>query len=105
MKKKTKKQEVDYKKVALYIAAAVFVLTTIILIKEALLANRPKNSEILSLGNVKISEYKSKRAVITNYNDYKSFLEEYSVFFAIGSVESQKDYDYLKKAYWVSSRI
>ena len=79
MKKKTKKQEVDYKKVALYIAAAVFVLTTIILIKEALLANRPKNSEILSLGNVKISEYKSKRAVITNYNDYKSFLEEYNI--------------------------
>lgn len=36
---------------------------------------------------------------------FKSFLEEYSVFFAIGSVESQKDYDYLKKAYWISSRI
>lgn len=36
---------------------------------------------------------------------FKSFVEEYSVFFAISSVESQKDFDYLKKTYWITSRI
>lgn len=36
---------------------------------------------------------------------FKSFVEEYSVFFAIGCVEIQKDFDYIKKAYYVSSRI
>ena len=36
---------------------------------------------------------------------FKSFVEEYSIFFAIGSVESQKDFNYIKKAYWITSRI
>ena len=36
---------------------------------------------------------------------FKSFVEEYSVFFAIGSVESQEDFDQIKHAYWVTSRI
>ena len=36
---------------------------------------------------------------------FKSFVEEYSIFFAIGSVESQEDFDYIKKAYWITSRI
>lgn len=36
---------------------------------------------------------------------FKSFVEEYSVFFAVGSVESQKDFDYIKQAFWCSSRI
>lgn len=35
---------------------------------------------------------------------FKSFVEEYSVFFAIGSVETQKDFEYIKKAYWITSR-
>ena len=36
---------------------------------------------------------------------FKSFVEEYSVFFAIGSVKSQEDFDRIKHAYWVTSRI
>ncbi len=36
---------------------------------------------------------------------FKSFVEEYSVFYAIGSVESQNDFDYIKKAYCITSRI
>lgn len=36
---------------------------------------------------------------------FKSFVEEYSIFFAIGSVESQNDFNYIKKAYWITSRI
>lgn len=36
---------------------------------------------------------------------FKSLVEEYSVFFAIGSVDSQEEFDYIKHAYWVSSRM
>lgn len=36
---------------------------------------------------------------------FKSFVEEYSIFYAIGSVESQEDFEYIKKAYWINSRI
>lgn len=36
---------------------------------------------------------------------FKSFVEEYSVFFAIGSVETKEEFDYIKQAYWVTSRI
>jgi len=36
---------------------------------------------------------------------FKSFVEEYSVFYAIGSVETQEDFNYIKKAYWITSRI
>ena len=36
---------------------------------------------------------------------FKSFIEEYSVFFAIGSVESQEDFEFITKAYWISSRL
>ena len=36
---------------------------------------------------------------------FKSFVEEYSIFYAIGSVESQEDFEYIKKAYWITSRI
>ena len=36
---------------------------------------------------------------------FRSFVEEYSVFYAIGSVETQEDFNYIKKAYWISSRI
>lgn len=36
---------------------------------------------------------------------FKSFVEEYSVFYAIGSVETQEDFNYMKKAYWITSRI
>ena len=36
---------------------------------------------------------------------FKSFVEEYSIFYAIGSVETQEEFDYIKQAYWISSRI
>lgn len=36
---------------------------------------------------------------------FKSFVEEYSVFFAIGSVETKEEFDYIKKGYWITSRI
>lgn len=36
---------------------------------------------------------------------FKSFVEEYSIFFAIGSVETKEEFDYIKKGYWISSRI
>jgi hypothetical protein len=36
---------------------------------------------------------------------FKPFIEEYSIYFAIGSVESQRDFDYVKRGYWLSSRI
>lgn len=36
---------------------------------------------------------------------FKAFVEEYSVFYAVGSFEAQEDFDYIKKAYWISSRI
>ena len=36
---------------------------------------------------------------------FKSFVEEYSIFYAIGSVETQEDFDCIKKAYWITSRI
>lgn len=36
---------------------------------------------------------------------FKSFVEEYSVFYAIGYVETQEDFNYIKKAYWITSRI
>lgn len=36
---------------------------------------------------------------------FKSLVEEYSVFFAIGLAESQEEFDYIKRAYWISSRM
>ena len=36
---------------------------------------------------------------------FKSFLEEYSIFFAVGSVETKEEFDKIKRAYWISSRI
>ena len=36
---------------------------------------------------------------------FKTFLEDYSIFFAVGSVDSQEEYDKIRQAYCVSSRI
>ena len=36
---------------------------------------------------------------------FKSLLEEYSIFFAIGSVETKEEFDKIKHAYWISSRM
>lgn len=36
---------------------------------------------------------------------FKSLVEEYSIFFAVGSVESQEEFDNLKQGYWISSRL
>lgn len=36
---------------------------------------------------------------------FKSFVVEYSVFFAVGSVETKEEFDKIKRAYWVSSRM
>lgn len=36
---------------------------------------------------------------------FKTLVEEYSVFFAIGSAESKEEFDFIKKAYWISSRL
>ena len=36
---------------------------------------------------------------------FKSLVEEYSVFFAVGSVETKEEFDKIKRAYWVSSRM
>ena len=36
---------------------------------------------------------------------FKPFIEEYSIFYAINLVESEKDFEYLKKGYLISSRI
>ena len=36
---------------------------------------------------------------------FKSLVEEYSVFFAVGSVETKEEFDKIKHAYWVSSRM
>ena len=36
---------------------------------------------------------------------FKSFVEEYSIFFAIGSADSQEEIEQLRQAYWISSRI
>lgn len=36
---------------------------------------------------------------------FKSLLEEYSIFFAIGSVETKEEFDRIKSAYWISSRM
>lgn len=36
---------------------------------------------------------------------FKSFIEEYSVFYAVGSVNTKEEFDFLKKAYWLSSRV
>lgn len=38
-------------------------------------------------------------------SSFKTFLEEYSVFFAVGSVDSKEKFDAIRKAYCVSSRI
>ena len=43
-----------------------------------------------------------KEHIIANF---KSFIEEYSVYFAIGSSETQKEFDNLKCGFWYSSRL
>lgn len=36
---------------------------------------------------------------------FKSLAEEYSIFFAVGSVETKEEFDRIKHAYWISSRM
>ena len=36
---------------------------------------------------------------------FKSLVEEYSIFFAVGSVNTKEEFDYIKQGYWVSSRM
>lgn len=36
---------------------------------------------------------------------FKPFVEEYSIFYAMGSVDTKEEFDLLKKAYWITSRI
>ena len=36
---------------------------------------------------------------------FKVFIEEYSIFYEIGSVQSQEEFDNMKKAYWITSRV
>ena len=43
-----------------------------------------------------------KEHVITSF---KSFVEQYSIFFAIGSLEDMNDFNHVKQAFWCSSRL
>ena len=36
---------------------------------------------------------------------FKSFIEEFSIFFAINLAQTKNEFDYLKKGYWLSSRV
>lgn len=36
---------------------------------------------------------------------FKSFIEEYSIFFAVGSVETKEEFDAIKQGFWISSRM
>ena len=36
---------------------------------------------------------------------FKSFMEEHSVYYAIASIDNIKEFDYIKRGFWISSRV
>lgn len=74
--KKTKKKELDYERIAVYVAIVVFAIATIVLIVKVKSSKKESVSEILEIGNIQKQDFKEKRAIITNYNDYKQFIKD-----------------------------
>lgn len=77
--KKKKKDEINYKKVAVFVLIVASLISCFYLIKEAQIANKGSVSEVLSIGNYKVEDAKIKNKVLMSYKAYKKFLKEYNI--------------------------
>ena len=77
--KKKKKDEINYKKVAIFVLVVASLIAFCYLIKEAQIAKRGSVSEVLSIGNYKVEDAKIKNKVLMSYKAYKKFLKEYNI--------------------------
>ena len=61
-----------------------------------------KKIECLVIDMIMSSSFNLNEHVISCF---KSFIEEFSIFFAINLAQTKNEFDYLKKGYWLSSRV
>ena len=61
-----------------------------------------KKIECLVIDMIMSSSFNLNEHVISCF---KSFIEEFSIFFAIILAQNKNEFDYLKKGYWLSSRV
>lgn len=77
--KKKKEEEINYKKIAIFVLVVCSLIAFFYLIKEVKIANRGSVSEVLSIGNYKVEDVKIKNKVLMSYKTYKKLLKEYNI--------------------------
>ena len=92
--KKKKKDEIDYKKIAIFVLLVGSLIAFFYLIKEAQIAKRGAISEVITIGNYKVEDVKLKNKALLSYKAYKNFLKEYNIK---GNLKSEdfKYHDYI----------